>query len=74
MPGYGNFGQANYGAASRMTEGLMPEQVLKALEPGEMVPAMLVTDRQGETVPLSGSEQEVLEVCKAIKAHGVSRA
>jgi NAD(P)-dependent dehydrogenase (short-subunit alcohol dehydrogenase family) len=69
---YGNFGQANYGAAkmavaglmqtlsiegekhnirvnclaptaaTRMTEGLMPEQVLKALEPSAVVPAMLV--------------------------------
>ncbi len=69
---YGNFGQANYGAAkmalaglmqtlsiegekydirvnclaptaaTRMTEGLMPEEVLKALEPQAVVPAMLV--------------------------------
>jgi NAD(P)-dependent dehydrogenase (short-subunit alcohol dehydrogenase family) len=69
---YGNFGQANYGAAkmalagmmqtlsiegekynirvnslaptaaTRMTEGLMPEAVLKALEPQAVVPAMLV--------------------------------
>lgn len=69
---YGNFGQANYGAAkmalaglmqtlsiegeksnirvnclaptaaTRMTEGLMPEAVLKALEPSAVVPAMLV--------------------------------
>ncbi|WP_090142132.1 SDR family NAD(P)-dependent oxidoreductase [Limnohabitans sp. DM1] len=145
---YGNFGQANYGAAkmalaglmqtlsiegekhnirvnalaptaaTRMTEGLMPEQVLKALEPSAVVPAMLVmasddapnrtiicagagsfevahitltqgvhlgtgpdtaerllaamaqvTDREGETVPRSGSEQGTLEVGKAMKAH-----
>lgn len=147
---YGNFGQANYGAAkmalaglmqtlsiegeksnirvnclaptaaTRMTEGLMPEAVLKALEPQAVVPAMLVmasedapnrtiicagagsfevahitltqgvhlgltpdtperlaaalaqvTDRQGETVPLSGSAQGTLEVAKAMQAHGV---
>ncbi len=73
---YGNFGQANYGAAkmalaglmqtlsiegekhdirvnalaptaaTRMTEGLMPEQVLKALEPHAVVPAMLVMASQ----------------------------
>lgn len=146
---YGNFGQANYGAAkmalaglmqtlsiegekhnirvnclaptaaTRMTEGLMPEQVLKALEPSAVVPAMLVmasddapnrtiicagagsfevahitltqgvhlgtgpntaeqlaaalaqvADRQGETVPLSGSAQGALEVSKALAAHG----
>ncbi|MBP8149504.1 MAG: SDR family NAD(P)-dependent oxidoreductase [Limnohabitans sp.] len=145
---YGNFGQANYGAAkmalaglmqtlsiegekhgirvnalaptaaTRMTEGLMPEAVLKALEPQAVVPAMLVmasedapnrtiicagagsfevahitltqgvhlgltpdtperlaaalaqvTDRQGETVPLSGSAQGTLEVGKAMAAH-----
>jgi NAD(P)-dependent dehydrogenase (short-subunit alcohol dehydrogenase family) len=146
---YGNFGQANYGAAkmalaglmqtlsiegeknnirvnclaptaaTRMTEGLMPEAVLKALEPQAVVPAMLVmasedapnrtiicagagsfevahitltqgvhlgltpdtperlaaalaqvTDRQGETVPLSGAAQGTLEVGKAMSAHG----
>jgi NAD(P)-dependent dehydrogenase (short-subunit alcohol dehydrogenase family) len=146
---YGNFGQANYGAAkmalaglmqtlsiegekhgirvnalaptaaTRMTEGLMPEAVLKALEPQAVVPAMLVmasvdapnrtiicagagsfevahitltqgvhlgigpdtaerlaaalaqvTDRSGETVPLSGSAQGTLEVGKAMAAHG----
>ena len=146
---YGNFGQANYGAAklalvglmqtlsiegekydirvnalaptaaTRMTEGLMPEEVLRALEPQAVVPAMLVmaseqapnrtvlcagagsfeaahitltqgvhlgigpdvpeqlaaalaqvTERQGETVPRSGSEQGTLEVAKAMKAHG----
>ena len=69
---YGNFGQANYGAAkmalaglmqtlsiegekygihvnslaptaaTRMTEGLMPEEVLRALQPEHVVPAMLV--------------------------------
>ncbi len=69
---YGNFGQANYGAAkmalvglmqtlsiegqkhdirvnclaptaaTRMTEGLMPQAVLDALEPQAVVPAMLV--------------------------------
>jgi NAD(P)-dependent dehydrogenase (short-subunit alcohol dehydrogenase family) len=145
---YGNFGQANYGAAkmalaglmqtlsiegekhgirvnalaptaaTRMTEGLMPEAVLKALEPQAVVPAMLVmasedapnrtiicagagsfevahitltqgvhlgltpdtperlaaalaqvADRQGETVPLSGSAQGTLEVGKAMQAH-----
>ena len=102
-----------------MTEGLMPEAVLKALEPQAVVPAMLVmasedapnrtiicagagsfevahitltqgvhlgltpdtperlaaalgqvTDRQGETVPLSGSAQGTLEVGKAMQAHG----
>ena len=147
---YGNFGQANYGAAkmalaglmqtlsiegekhhirvnclaptaaTRMTEGLMPEAVLKALEPSAVVPAMLVMasvdapnrtiicagagsfevahitltqgvhlgvgpdtperlaaalaqvmDRQGETVPRSGSEQGALEVGKALAAHRV---
>jgi NAD(P)-dependent dehydrogenase (short-subunit alcohol dehydrogenase family) len=149
---YGNFGQANYGAAkmalaglmqtlsiegekhnirvnclaptaaTRMTEGLMPEQVLKALDPSAVVPAMLVmaseeapnrtiicagagsfevahitltqgvhlgvgpdtaeqlaaalaqvTDRQGETVPLSGSAQGALEVGKALAAHGSAK-
>ena len=69
---YGNFGQANYGAAklalvglmqtlgiegeknnihvnalaptaaTRMTEGLLPEQVLAQLQPEAVVPAMLV--------------------------------
>ncbi|MFM8609511.1 MAG: SDR family NAD(P)-dependent oxidoreductase [Burkholderiaceae bacterium] len=69
---YGNFGQANYGAAkmalvglmqtlsiegakhdirvnclaptaaTRMTEGLMPEEALRALDPAAVVPAMLV--------------------------------
>ena len=69
---YGNFGQANYGAAkmalaglmqtlsiegekynirvnalaptaaTRMTEGLMPEEVPRALQPEAVVPAMLV--------------------------------
>jgi NAD(P)-dependent dehydrogenase (short-subunit alcohol dehydrogenase family) len=146
---YGNFGQANYGAAkmalaglmqtlsiegekhhirvnclaptaaTRMTEGLMPEAVLQALDPSAVVPAMLVmasddapnrtiicagagsfevahitltqgvylgtgpdtadrlaeamaqvTDRQGEMVPRSGSEQGSLEVGKAMKVHG----
>jgi NAD(P)-dependent dehydrogenase (short-subunit alcohol dehydrogenase family) len=146
---YGNFGQANYGAAkmalaglmqtlsiegekhhirvnclaptaaTRMTEGLMPESVLQALEPSAVVPAMLVmasedapnrtiicagagsfevahitltqgvhlgtgpdtaerlaaamaqvTERHGEMVPRSGSEQGALEVGKAMKAHG----
>src|SRR5439155_5908566 len=68
---YGNFGQANYGAAkmalvglmqslsiegakndirvnclaptaaTRMTENLMPEPVLKLLEPGAVTPALL---------------------------------
>jgi NAD(P)-dependent dehydrogenase (short-subunit alcohol dehydrogenase family) len=145
---YGNFGQANYGAAkmalaglmqtlsiegeknnirvnclaptaaTRMTEGLMPEAVLQALDPSAVVPAMLVmaceeapnrtilcagagsfevahitltqgvhlgmgadsperllaalaqvADRQGETVPLSGSAQGTLEVGKAMAAH-----
>ena len=143
---YGNFGQANYGAAkmalvglmqtlsiegakhgihvnclaptaaTRMTEGLMPEAVLQALQPQAVVPAMLalaaqsapsrailcagagsfeaahvtltqgqwigvdaeaderladqldaVRDRQGETVPLSGSEQGALEVGRAMQ-------
>ena len=148
---YGNFGQANYGAAklalvglmqtlsiegeknnirvnclaptaaTRMTEGLMPEAVLKALEPEAVVPAMLVmasedapnrtilcagagsfeaahitltpgvhlglsddtperlaaalaqvSDRHGETVPLSGSAQGTLEVGKAMAAHSAA--
>jgi len=73
---YGNFGQANYGAAkmalvglmqtlsieggrnnihvnclaptaaTRMTEGLMPEDVLRALDPAAVVPAMLVMASQ----------------------------
>lgn len=73
---YGNFGQANYGAAkmalvglmqtlsieglkhdirvnclaptaaTRMTEGLMPEDVLRALRPEAVVPAMLVLASQ----------------------------
>ncbi|MDP2066223.1 MAG: SDR family NAD(P)-dependent oxidoreductase [Burkholderiaceae bacterium] len=73
---YGNFGQANYGAAkmalvglmqtlsieglkhdirvnclaptaaTRMTEGLMPEDVLRALRPEAVVPAMLVLAAQ----------------------------
>ncbi|MDP2032198.1 MAG: SDR family NAD(P)-dependent oxidoreductase [Polaromonas sp.] len=73
---YGNFGQANYGAAkmalvglmqtlsiegakndirvnclaptaaTRMTEGLMPEEVLRALRPEAVVPAMLVLAAQ----------------------------
>jgi hypothetical protein len=29
-------------------------------------------DRQGETVPRSGSEQGTLEVGKAMKAHGIA--
>ena len=106
-------------AATRMTEGLMPEAVLQALDPSAVVPAMLVmasddapnrtiicagagsfevahitltqgvhlgtgpdtadrlaeamaqvTDRRGEMVPRSGSEQGTLEVGKAMKAHG----
>jgi len=140
---YGNFGQANYGAAkmalvglmqtlsiegarhdirvnclaptaaTRMTEGLMPEDVLRALDPSSVVPAMLVMacehapnrtvlcagagtfeaahitltqglyigtdahapdallqrlaevrDREGEMVPLSGSEQGANEIGK----------
>jgi hypothetical protein len=102
-----------------MTEGLMPEAVLQALDPSAVVPAMLVmasedapnrtiicagagsfevahitltqgvylgtgpdtadlladamaqvTDRQGEMVPRSGSDQGTLEVGKAMKVHG----
>jgi NAD(P)-dependent dehydrogenase (short-subunit alcohol dehydrogenase family) len=85
---YGNFGQANYGAAkmalaglmqtlsiegekhnirvnalaptaaTRMTEGLMPEQVLKALEPSAVVPAMLVLaseDAPNRTILCAGA-------------------
>jgi NAD(P)-dependent dehydrogenase (short-subunit alcohol dehydrogenase family) len=74
---YGNFGQANYGAAklalvglmqtlsiegakngvhvnclaptaaTRMTEGLMPDDVLQALRPEAVVPAMLVLASDG---------------------------
>ena len=148
---YGNFGQANYGAAklalvglmqtlsiegeknnirvnclaptaaTRMTEGLMPEAVLKALAPEAVVPAMLVmasedapnrtilcagagsfeaahitltpgvhlglsddtperlaaalaqvSERHGETVPLSGSAQGTLEVGKAMATHSAA--
>jgi NAD(P)-dependent dehydrogenase (short-subunit alcohol dehydrogenase family) len=85
---YGNFGQANYGAAkmalaglmqtlsiegekhgirvnclaptaaTRMTEGLMPEQVLRALEPHAVVPAMLVMaseDAPNRTIICAGA-------------------
>jgi len=85
---YGNFGQANYGAAkmalvglmqtlsiegekhnirinalaptaaTRMTEGLMPEAVLKALEPTAVVPAMLVMvseDAPNRTIMCAGA-------------------
>lgn len=85
---YGNFGQANYGAAkmalaglmqtlsiegeknnirvnalaptaaTRMTEGLMPEAVLKALEPSAVVPAMLVMaseDAPNRTILCAGA-------------------
>ena len=144
---YGNFGQANYGAAklalvglmqtlalegekhdirvnalaptaaTRMTEGLMPEAVLALLEPESVVPAMLVLvaqdaptrailcagagafeaahitltqglfigtgpqaperladalievrNRQGETVPGSGTAQGTQEVAAALAA------
>jgi NAD(P)-dependent dehydrogenase (short-subunit alcohol dehydrogenase family) len=87
---YGNFGQANYGAAkmglvglmqtlsiegaknnirvnclaptaaTRMTEGLMPEDVLRALDPAAVVPAMLVMaseDAPTRTVPTSRSRR-----------------
>jgi NAD(P)-dependent dehydrogenase (short-subunit alcohol dehydrogenase family) len=152
---YGNFGQANYGAAklalvglmqtlalegekydirvnalaptaaTRMTEGLMPPEVLAALQPEAVVPAMLVLaaadaptrtvlcagagafeaahitltqgawigtgpdaperlaaaldavrDRQGETVPGSGSTQGTQEVARALaqaRAEGSAR-
>jgi NAD(P)-dependent dehydrogenase (short-subunit alcohol dehydrogenase family) len=85
---YGNFGQANYGAAkmalagmmqtlsiegekynlrvtslappaaTRMTEGVMPEAVLKALEPQAVVPAMLVMaseDSPNRTIICAGA-------------------
>jgi NAD(P)-dependent dehydrogenase (short-subunit alcohol dehydrogenase family) len=85
---YGNFGQANYGAAkmalvglmqtlsiegekhnirinalaptaaTRMTEGLMSEAVLKALEPTAVVPAMLVMvseDAPNRTILCAGA-------------------
>ena len=39
---YGNFGQSNYGAAKLALVGLMPEEVLAALKPEAVVPAMLV--------------------------------
>jgi len=146
---YGNFGQANYGAAkmalvglmqtlalegakhdirvnclaptaaTRMTAGLMPEAVLKQLEPASVTPGLLallaedaptrailcagagaferahvtltqgihvgmgadaaeqvaarwdeISDRDGETVPESGSAQGTLEVGKALRAAG----
>ena len=146
---YGNFGQANYGAAkmalvglmqtlslegakydirvnclaptaaTRMTAGLMPEAVLKQLEPGSVTPGLLalvaedaptrailcagagaferayvtltqgihvgmgtdaaeqvagrweeISDRDGETVPESGTAQGTLEVGKAMRAAG----
>ena len=144
---YGNFGQANYGAAkmalvglmqtlsiegardgihvnclaptaaTRMTEGLMPAAVLAALTPESVTPGLLflvsdeaptrailcagagtferahitltpgvhlglaadtaeqvaehfgaISDRRGETVPVSGSEQGANEVGQAMKA------
>jgi NAD(P)-dependent dehydrogenase (short-subunit alcohol dehydrogenase family) len=85
---YGNFGQANYGAAkmaltglmqtlsiegekhnirvnclaptaaTRMTEGLMPEAVLQALAPSAVVPAMLVMasdDAPNRTIICAGA-------------------
>ena len=85
---YGNFGQANYGAAkmalvglmqtlsiegakhdirvnclaptaaTRMTEGLLPEAVLQALKPEAVVPAMLVlasTDAPSRTILCAGA-------------------
>jgi NAD(P)-dependent dehydrogenase (short-subunit alcohol dehydrogenase family) len=85
---YGNFGQANYGAAkmalvglmqtlsiegakhdirvnclaptaaTRMTEGLMPEEVLRALVPEAVVPAMLVlaaADAPNRTILCAGA-------------------
>lgn len=85
---YGNFGQANYGAAkmalvglmqtlsieglkhdirvnclaptaaTRMTEGLMPEDVLRALRPEAVVPAMLVlasADAPNRTILCAGA-------------------
>ncbi len=85
---YGNFGQANYGAAkmalaglmqtlsiegekygirvnalaptaaTRMTEGLMPEAVLRALDPAAVVPAMLVMaceDAPNRTILCAGA-------------------
>jgi NAD(P)-dependent dehydrogenase (short-subunit alcohol dehydrogenase family) len=85
---YGNFGQANYGAAklalaglmqtlsiegekhdirvnclaptaaTRMTEGLMPQAVLDALEPQAVVPAMLVMaseDAPNRTILCAGA-------------------
>jgi NAD(P)-dependent dehydrogenase (short-subunit alcohol dehydrogenase family) len=104
-------------AATRMTEGLLPAEVLEALKPEAVVPAMLVavseqaptrtifaagagtyeaahvtltrglhlgltpdtperllaalpqiTDRAGETVPMSGSEQGSNEVTQALAA------
>jgi NAD(P)-dependent dehydrogenase (short-subunit alcohol dehydrogenase family) len=146
---YGNFGQANYGAAkmalvglmqtlsiegakhnicvnclaptaaTRMTENLMPEAVLKLLEPEAVTPGLIalvaedaptrailcagagaferasvtltqgvhvghpadaaervaaqweaIADRDGETVPESGSAQGTLEIGKAMRAHG----
>ncbi len=85
---YGNFGQANYGAAkmalaglmqtlsiegekygirvnclaptaaTRMTEGLMPQAVLDALEPAAVTPAMLVMaseDAPNRTILCAGA-------------------
>ncbi|TAM54454.1 MAG: SDR family NAD(P)-dependent oxidoreductase, partial [Burkholderiaceae bacterium] len=45
-------------AATRMTEGLMPEAVLRALEPAAVVPAMLVlasTDAPSRTILCAGA-------------------
>ena len=146
---YGNFGQANYGAAkmalvglmqtlsiegakdgirvnclaptaaTRMTEGLMPAEVLAALAPESVTPGLIylvseeaptrailcagagtferahitltpglhlgltddtpervaahfdaISDRTGETVPMSGSEQGANEVTLAMRARG----
>ena len=85
---YGNFGQANYGAAkmalvglmqtlsiegakhdirvnclaptaaTRMTEGLMPEAVLKLLEPGAVTPgllALVAEDAPNRTILCAGA-------------------
>ena len=99
---YGNFGQANYGAAkmalvglmqtlsiegikhdirvnclaptaaTRMTEGLMPEAVLQALKPEAVVPAMLVlasTDAPSRTILCAGAG--TFEAAHVTLTHGV---
>ena len=59
-------------AATRMTEGLMPEEVLKALAPGAVVPAMLLlasNDAPTRTVLCAGAG--TFETANITLTHGV---